>query len=183
MFSSLRLALPVICAIVPASLANAGQIEPPRLGQQISEADVAAISTTVFPDGEGLPAGSGSAELGKEIYIEQCASCHGITGAGDMKNTVPALAGKPRKGADWSTGASWPYATAIFDYVRRAMPPRNLKQLSSDELYSLTAYILHMNGIVTLNQRLDQATLPQVPMPAAGYFSSKWKKSESKISR
>ncbi len=181
MFSRLQPALLLIFAGTLAAIADAGEIEPPRLGQQISEADVEAIGTTVFPDGSGLPQGSGTAELGREIYGEQCASCHGNTGAGDMKNTVPPLAGKPKKGADWSTGASWPYATAIFDYVRRAMPPRNLKQLSSDELYSLTAYILHMNGIVTLTQQLDQETLPKVTMPAAGYFSSKWDKLESRI--
>ncbi|MEM9472442.1 MAG: cytochrome c [Pseudomonadota bacterium] len=181
MFSSFRLTLFLFFASALAATANTGEVQPPRLGQQISEADVEAISTTVFPDGSGLPQGSGSAELGREIYGEQCASCHGDTGAGDMKNTVPPLAGKPKKGADWSTGASWPYAPAIFDYVRRAMPPRNLKQLSPDELYSVTAYILHMNGIVTLTQQLDRMTLPKVKMPAAGYFSSKWKKSESRL--
>ena len=183
MFSRSGLVLVVSCGLAITGSVDAAEVELPGLGQQISKQDVTAVSTTVFPDGSGLPDGKGTAELGKVLYKDQCASCHGDTGAGDAKNAVPALAGKPKKGADWSTGASWPYAPSIFDYVRRAMPPRNLKQLSPNELYSLTAYVLHMNGIVSFTERLDRASLPQVKMPAAGYFRSKWQETESRIRR
>ena len=181
MSSSLRQVLLVVCCCSSIGSALAGDVELPALGKQMSPQDIEAISTTVYPDGKGLPAGAGTAEQGKILYEEKCAVCHGETGAGDEKNTIPPLAGAPKKGSDWSTGASWPYAPAIFDYVRRAMPPRNLKQLSADETYALVAYILHMNDLIPLNQQLSRESLPAIRMPAAGYFNSKWKKSESRI--
>jgi cytochrome c len=153
----------------------------PKLGKEVSNDDIASISTTIFPDGEGLPKGKGTVRLGRTLYEEQCATCHLESGAGEMQKGVPGLAGKPKYGVDWTTGSAWPYATSIFDYVRRAMPPHGPKELTTDEVYSLTAYILHLNDLVPVAKMLDQHTLPKVKMPSVDTFGSKWERVESNI--
>ena len=35
----------------------------------------------------------------------------------------------------------WPYATTIFDYIRRAMPYTQPRSLTDQEVYALTAYL------------------------------------------
>ena len=64
-----------------------------------------------------------------------------------------------------TVGSYWPYATTLFDYIRRAMPYQNPGTLSKDELYALTAYVLYLNGIVGEADTLDAASLPSVEMP------------------
>jgi S-disulfanyl-L-cysteine oxidoreductase SoxD len=62
-------------------------------------------------------------------------------------------------------GRRWPYATTLFDYVRRAMPYQETKSLTNDELYAVCAYILHLNGIIGPDDALDAQSLPKVKMP------------------
>ncbi|WP_281558058.1 cytochrome c [Thalassomonas sp. RHCl1] len=152
--------------------------ETPLLGKALTVNEIKSISTTVFPDGKGLPHGSGTAADGEKIYAQQCAACHAQDGSGGVG---PKLVSKPEKGPYWSTGGAWPYATSIFDYVRRAMPPANVKQLSSDEVYALTAYLLYLNGLVEHNQVLNNETLALIKMPARDYVSSKWQKEEKAL--
>ncbi len=73
-----------------------------------------------------------------------------------------------------STGARWPYATTLFDYVRRAMPHTAPKSLSNDEVYAITAYLLHLNGLVEADAVIDAKTLPSVVMPARAQSVSAW---------
>ncbi|WP_298922553.1 cytochrome c [uncultured Roseobacter sp.] len=155
--------------------------ETPALGQIIPTEELAGLSTTVYPDGEGLPPGSGTVQAGKVVYEDQCSICHGANGEGDMSMYIPILAstGKPDHGFHWSTGHSWPYATSLFEYIRTAMPPFNPKELSDEEIYAVTAYILHMNGFLPEDGEVSQSTLPDIKMPAQDYISSKWEKEES----
>ena len=64
-----------------------------------------------------------------------------------------------------TVGSYWPYATTIFDYVRRAMPYNESKSLTNDEVYAVTAYILQLNGIIGENDVINAQTLPKVRMP------------------
>jgi cytochrome c len=59
----------------------------------------------------------------------------------------------------------WPYATTLFDYIRRAMPPEAPFSLSADDVYSLSAYLLNQDGIINDTTVLNEETLPQVTMP------------------
>jgi hypothetical protein len=49
-------------------------------------------------------------------------------------------------------GSFWPYATTLFDYVRRAMPLNESKSLANDEVYSVVAYLLQLNGVIGENE-------------------------------
>ncbi|MEA3155234.1 MAG: S-disulfanyl-L-cysteine oxidoreductase SoxD, partial [Betaproteobacteria bacterium] len=62
-------------------------------------------------------------------------------------------------------GNFWPYATTLFDYIRRAMPWQEPKSLTSDEVYALTAYVLVLNQLIGENDVMSATTLPKVRMP------------------
>jgi mono/diheme cytochrome c family protein len=141
--------------------------ETPKLGKPITNADIAAWDITIGPDGAGLPPGSGTARQGEAVYAAKCVACHGEKGAGKPydalvggKDTLVAPQAPVR-----TVGSYWPYATTFFDYVRRAMPFAETKSLSSDELYSVTAYILNLNGIIGESDTMNAETLPKVRMP------------------
>ena len=89
-----------------------------------------------------------------------------------------AMVGKPQHGTDWTVGSVYEYATSIFDYVRRGMPAFSPKQLSADQVYSVTAYILYLNKLAEIDEAIDQTSLPKKRMPATAYSRSKWDESE-----
>ena len=133
----------------------------------------------VSPSGEGLPAGHGTAPQGARVYAARCASCHGPKGEGIPPN-YPRLVGRdPRDGFPFgrdpklvrTVGNYWPYATTIFDYVRRAMPQMTPGVLSADETYAVTAWLLAENEIIPRDAVMDAQTLPAVKMPARSRFA------------
>jgi S-disulfanyl-L-cysteine oxidoreductase SoxD len=133
-----------------------------------TEAEIKAKDLTVLPTGAGLPAGHGNAVRGKDLFKEKCAVCHNDHGEGREGQYVALVGGigslktgKPVR----TVGSYWPYATTIFDYVRRAMPYDHPRSLSADDVYSACAVILFMNGIITDTQEMNEKTLPQVKMP------------------
>ena len=69
-----------------------------------------------------------------------------------------------------TVGSYWPYATTLFDYVRRAMPVNAPMSLTNDEVYAATAYVLNVNGIIGADAVMNAQTLPQVVMPNRGGF-------------
>lgn len=149
------------CAIsVPASGAGYG------IGQPIDNAAVAAWNIDVSPDGHGLPSGSGTVAQGQRIFAGKCAMCHGANGAGGIGDALVGGTGtlasaKPKK----TIGSYWPYATTLFDYIRRAMPYNAPESLSANEVYAVSAYLLYLNRIVPAGTRLDAKTLPRIRMP------------------
>ena len=142
----------------------------PDLGRVTSTTDIAAWDISISPDGAGLPSGSGTAKQGEVIYAAKCASCHGEKGAGNPNEPVSDVSAGPLIGGlgtlPGNRGVSyWPYATIVFDYVRRAMPWGAPKSLTDQEVYSLTAYLLHLNGIISEADDINAQTLPKVQMP------------------
>jgi S-disulfanyl-L-cysteine oxidoreductase SoxD len=148
------------CGATPVN--DAGHV---RLGQPISEANLQGWDLIVEPDGGGLPSGSGTAAQGQLVYDQQCAACHGQQGEGVPG--VPKLVGGSTTSTppNLTVGSYWPYASTVFDYVRRAMPPTTPKSLSNDEVYQVVAYLLSMNGIVEDDFVLDKNSFREVQMP------------------
>ncbi len=136
------------------------------LGQPLGARELAGWDIDVRADGAGLPAGKGDAQTGARLYAEQCAACHGAKGEGRPAVGLAVGAGslataRPLK----SVGSFWPYATTVFDYIRRAMPHQAPQSLKTDEVYAVTAYVLHLNGIVGPGDEMNATTLPRVKMP------------------
>jgi S-disulfanyl-L-cysteine oxidoreductase SoxD len=147
-------------------LAAAAQAEGPDIGQPVSPQETAAWDISIEPDGAGLPPGSGTPQQGARVYADKCVGCHGEKGSGkpndQLVGGIGSLAGdQPVK----TVGSFWPYATTLFDYVRRAMPLNAPKSLSNDEVYAVAAYILHLNGIIGDADTMNAQTLPLVKMP------------------
>jgi len=153
----------VVFAIAFSASAALGQA--PNLGKPLSPAEIAAWDINVLPDGTGLPSGSGTPAEGARVYSAKCAVCHGENGKGGTSARL--VGGEPIKDmeSEKTIANFWPFATTLFDYIRRAMPWRQPKSLTNDEVYSLTAYILSLNKIIGENDTMDAQTLPKVRMP------------------
>ena len=137
----------------------------------VSESELSQFFSSM-PDGRGLPAGSGTVMQGKEVYTAQCAACHGSNLAGALGDRLiggrGTLAGEepPVKTLE----SYWPYATTLFDYIKRAMPFNKPGSMSADDVYAVTAYILNQAQIVPDDATLSKETLPKVEMPNRSGF-------------
>ena len=145
-------------AYPPPEVRAAHSAVPPRFGfgRPAGEADIAPWDIDVGPDGEGLPEGSGTPAAGAAVYATKCAHCHGLEGEGGANDRLVT----PADGSAGRTiGAYWPYATTLFDYVRRAMPYDRPGSLTDQEVYDVTAWLLLQNGLIEAGDRVDRSTL------------------------
>jgi mono/diheme cytochrome c family protein len=136
------------------------------IGAKATSAEIAGWNITVGPQGTALPAGQGSVAVGKVVYAQQCSSCHGAKAQGGIGPRLEGGIGsldstQPVK----DVGSYWPFATTLFDYIRRAMPFNHPQSLSDSQVYAVSAYILHLNHIVPANAVMDKTSLPKVIMP------------------
>ena len=158
--SAISLAL-VLCA-------GTALAQGPNLGHPADPAEIAAWDISIQPDGTGLPAGSGTPAEGAKIYAAKCAQCHGQDGKGGAVSPTPLVGGGPITDISASIKTIsnfWPYSTTVFDYIRRAMPYQQSKSLTNDQIYAVSAYILHLNGIIGADDAVDAQSLPKVKMP------------------
>ena len=163
--STPRSRLAVVCATV-AWMSVAVAQEGPKLGVAATPEEIAGWDISVAPDGEGLPPGSGTPSAGAAVFALKCAACHGPQGEGLLNDRLVGGQGSLTSDRAVKTiGSYWPYATTIFDYVRRAMPYLQPHSLTNDETYALTAHLLHMNGIIGPDDVIDARTLPAIEMP------------------
>jgi S-disulfanyl-L-cysteine oxidoreductase SoxD len=154
-------------ASVLAVVSNAALAENPNLGRIAAPEEIASWDISIGPDGAGLPPGSGTPKQGEAGYTEKCLVCHGEKGAGKPNDVL--VGGRGTLAGDQppvkTVGSFWPYATTLFDYVRRAMPLNESKSLTNDEVYAVVAYLLQLNGIIGENETINAQILPRVQMP------------------
>ena len=155
-----------------AGFASAAFAQSPNLGKPIAAEDLAAWDISVGPDGAGLPPGSGTPKQGEEVFTTKCQACHNAKGAGQPNDRlVGGLGSLPGdKPAIKTVGSYWPYATTLFDFVRRAMPFDAPQSLTPDQVYSVCAYVLYLNKLVAEDAVLDAQTLPKIEMPNRAHF-------------
>lgn len=146
--------------------------DSPGLGEPVDAETLAGIDYTILPNGDGLPEGSGTAVEGAIVYQQHCIACHGEGGTGSVNDALVGGHGtigtdRPKK----TVGSYWPYATTVFDYVRRAMPLQEPGTLTNDEIYAVTAYVLFLNEIIAEDQAMTADSLPGVRMPNRDGFT------------
>ena len=157
---------------VVATAAMAAQVAPPKLGRPATPDEIAKADISIPPDGKNLPAGSGSVAQGAMVFAQKCAVCHGANAEGTPSGDrlVGGIGSLNTPNPIKTVGSYWPYATTVFDYIRRAMPITNPQSLQNDEVYAVTAYILSIDNIVPKDAVLDAQSLPKVQMPNRAGF-------------
>jgi cytochrome c len=157
--------------LVLAGHARSAAQETIALGRPATPDEIAAWDISIPPDGTGLPPGSGMPDQGAVVYTQKCQECHGKKGAGQPNDQLVGGQGTLASQSPVRTiGSYWPYATTVFDYIRRAMPYTQSKSLTNDEVYAVTAYLLHLNGLIKAQDVMNAQTLPQVKMPNRDNF-------------
>jgi S-disulfanyl-L-cysteine oxidoreductase SoxD len=154
-----RLMLAVAATLV-VGVARAG--ESYGIGREATPQEIAGWDIDVSPNGAGLPPGRGDVRQGEAIFAAKCAACHGAHGEGKLRDKKPVK----------TVGSFWPYATTLFDFVRRAMPLNAPQSLTPDEVYAVSAYVLFLNGIVPQDAALDADNLARINMPNRDGFVS-----------
>jgi len=144
------------------------------LGQAADDlSQQAQWNLSIAPDGKALPQGKGFAAQGKKLFALKCAACHGPEGIGASADPLMGEVGSltsdyPEK----TVNSYWPYATTLFDYIRRSMPIDAPFSLTANEVYELSAYILSQDGIIAADFELNEETLPRVTMPNRDGFTA-----------
>jgi S-disulfanyl-L-cysteine oxidoreductase SoxD len=148
-------------------LSTAVFAETPDLGQPATPEEIALWDISIGPDGAGLPPGSGTSRQGEAVYAAKCLACHGVKGSGKPNDQLVGGLGTLTgdQPAVKTVGSFWPYATTLFDYVRRAMPANAPRSLSNDQVYAVCAYVLQLNGIIGESAVMNAQTLAKVQMP------------------
>ncbi len=131
------------------------------LGRPATEGELAAWDIDVRPDFVGLPPGSGDVWAGEEIWLAQCAACHGDFGDSNEIFSPLVLGNITEEDIDKGRVASLmdpavtrttlmkvPTLSTLWDYIYRAMPWNAPKSLSPDEVYALVAYLLNLAYVV-----------------------------------
>src|SRR5580693_6511921 len=165
-----RVALAIAAIIVSVAVSAAERYD---LGRSATPEEIRGWDIDASPSGAGLPPGHGDVRQGEAIFAAKCASCHGAHGEGKpMDRLVGGIGTLRDKKPVKTVGSFWPYATTLFDYVRRAMPLNAPQSLTPDEVYAVSAYVLFLNGIVPQDAALDADNLARINMPNRDGFVS-----------
>jgi S-disulfanyl-L-cysteine oxidoreductase SoxD len=161
--------------LATSALAQAGDAPRFGFGRVATPQEIAGWDIDVRPDGHGVKKGKGTARQGQEIYDAKCASCHGtfgesnnymvIAGGVTPEDLKTGRAASLKKGEVRTVGTKLNYATTLWDYINRAMPWTAPQSLSVDEVYAVTAYVLHLNEIVPEDFELSDQNILKVQMP------------------
>ena len=168
-----NLLVPVMALAAAAALAQGPNY---RLGRPPHEEEIRTWDIAVGPSGKELPPGSGTAKEGALIYAQKCAECHGPNG--EKRNSFAVLVGEKGRLQEVnpvkSIGSYYPFATTVWDWINRTMPPTQLRSLTADEVYAVTAFLLYKNDIIPEDEVLDAKSLPKVHMPNRDGFVPSW---------
>jgi mono/diheme cytochrome c family protein len=161
------------------SLANAQGFTPGQygIGTPAEAALIAALDVDVRADGHGLPAGSGTYEPGAALFSQLCVNCHGENLLGGRERGGALIGGRGTLTSEYprrTVESYWPFATTLFDYIRRAMPYSSPGVLEPDQVYSLIAFILGEATIIEKSLVIGANNLAAIKMPNRDGFNADW---------
>ena len=150
------------------------QAKFPNVGRAATQAEMAAWNIDVRPDFKGIPKGQGTVAKGEQVWEAKCASCHGSFGesnsvfnpivGGVKKADVAAgrVASLASDAPERSTMAKLSTVSTLWDYINRAMPWNLPKSLSVEEVYAVTAYVLHLGDVLPAEFTLSDKNIADV---------------------
>jgi mono/diheme cytochrome c family protein len=161
----------MLAAVAMVCATSAQAQTPYDIGRPATPAEIAGWNIDIDREGYNLPPGSGTVSHGHEVFDQQCAACHGAKGEGGVGDRLVGGQGTLATPNPVRTvGSYWPYASTLFDYIRRAMPQNAPQSLSNDDVYAVSAYVLNLNGLLPADATLDARSLPAVKMPNRSMF-------------
>ena len=174
-----------VAMVLAASVARAQTPDYKNVGKAPSEAEIRAWDISVGPAGKELPPGSGTAKAGEEIFMKKCAVCHGqnLEGSRAAPRLVGGQGTLTTLHIQRSIGSYWPFATTLWDFINRAMPPKQGGSFQPDEVFALTAFLLYKNGIIQEGDVIDAKSLPKIQMPNRNNFIPFWPEWDKKAVR
>ena len=163
--------LPFVCALLTQGFLISTVSADTGFSEPATAEEIELVYLSIITDGTNLPDGSGTVEEGKRVYDMYCAACHGFDGEGTLANKLVGGRGTLDSDAPVKTvGSYWPYATTVFNYIRRSMPYTAPMSLTNDDYYAITAFILNKNDIIATDAVMDKDSLPTVTMPNRNGF-------------
>jgi len=152
-----------VATLLLALSCGGGETPPPA---------TAAEAATVAPE-VGPPATfAEQVTLGRTLYAENCAKCHGDNGEGTKG--APAVVGLDKGALPLDPPESRQYRKSKFetvadvaDFVVKNMPPNKAGTLTAEQYYAILAFDLKANGI-ELDKKLDGDVAQATKIPRAG---------------
>ena len=138
---------------------------------------IASRDVDVRADGHGLPAGTGKYEAGAILFSQLCVDCHGENLLGGRERGGALIGGRGTLTSEYprrTVESYWPFATILFDYIRRAMPYPSPGILETNEVYSVIAFILSEANIIEKSMVIGADNLAAIEMPNRDGFRSDW---------
>jgi S-disulfanyl-L-cysteine oxidoreductase SoxD len=166
-----KVGIAVLALLTLAATAPAQAQRPYDIGRLATASEIAGWNIDIDRYGNNLPTGSGTVSQGRKLFNEQCVGCHGPRGEGGVGDRLVGGQGTLATPEPVRTvGSYWPFAPTLFDYIRRAMPQNAPQSMSNQDVYAVSAYILHLNGLLPADALLDAKTLSSIEMPNRNAF-------------
>lgn len=172
---SLTLSVFILSLVFYSTITTAEDRTTDISGRALSTDEINQLNTHIFPDGRGLPDGQGTVTDGKALYAVHCAGCHGSVGEG--ANSVELIGDRElltTQYPDKGIAVVWPFAPTLYEYIGRAMPPDKPGAFSTDELYSIVGFVLHLNELLSASASVDKSVLAGISMPNRNGFIDAW---------
>ncbi len=126
----------------------------PTPEEEEEDEEATVTPTPEAEEDEGPTAGS-LADAGQEVYMAECARCHGEEGEGV---TAPAVIGDNANLAKYNT------AQGLYDYVSSAMPLDAPGSLSDQEYLQVVTHLLLQNDFVDEDRSVTQGQLSDISL-------------------